>query len=158
MLTGSICVLCQGYNSRKEFIAAQGPLPVTVNEFWRMIWEKNVQTLVMLTRCNEQGRVSTHTHTHAHERVHMHTHLVCWKGNVKPAMLRLYAEYIVIYSNAPSLVEVVEALLAAFESLQTSLYGVKLVLNAPKMKCRNSTVAGSQSEKVSPFTSGGTSI
>ncbi|XP_034144076.1 receptor-type tyrosine-protein phosphatase eta isoform X3 [Esox lucius] len=46
-----------GYNSRKEFIAAQGPLPCTVNEFWRMIWEKNVQTLVMLTRCNEQGRV-----------------------------------------------------------------------------------------------------
>uniref|UniRef100_A0A3Q1AWF7 protein-tyrosine-phosphatase n=1 Tax=Amphiprion ocellaris TaxID=80972 RepID=A0A3Q1AWF7_AMPOC len=46
-----------GYLSRKEFIAAQGPLPTTVNEFWRMIWEKNVQTLVMLTRCNEQGRV-----------------------------------------------------------------------------------------------------
>ncbi|XP_017160574.1 receptor-type tyrosine-protein phosphatase eta isoform X6 [Poecilia reticulata] len=46
-----------GYLSRKEFIAAQGPLPATVNEFWRMIWEKNVQTLVMLTRCNEQGRV-----------------------------------------------------------------------------------------------------
>ncbi|KAE8296483.1 Receptor-type tyrosine-protein phosphatase eta [Larimichthys crocea] len=46
-----------GYNSRKEFIAAQGPLPVTVKDFWRMVWEKNVQTLVMLTRCNEQGRV-----------------------------------------------------------------------------------------------------
>nr|XP_046249269.1 receptor-type tyrosine-protein phosphatase beta-like isoform X6 [Scatophagus argus] len=46
-----------GYNSRKEFIAAQGPLPVTVSEFWRMVWEKNVQTLVMLTRCNEQGRI-----------------------------------------------------------------------------------------------------
>ena len=56
----------QGYNSRKEFIAAQGPLPTTVNEFWRMIWEKNVQTLVMLTRCNEQGRVSNNTHTHTH--------------------------------------------------------------------------------------------
>ncbi|XP_056596605.1 receptor-type tyrosine-protein phosphatase eta-like [Triplophysa dalaica] len=46
-----------GYNSRKEFIAAQGPLPVTVNEFWRMIWEKNVCTLVMLTKCKEQGRI-----------------------------------------------------------------------------------------------------
>ncbi|XP_043083338.1 receptor-type tyrosine-protein phosphatase eta-like isoform X21 [Puntigrus tetrazona] len=46
-----------GYNSRKEFIAAQGPLPVTVNEFWRMVWEKNVHTIVMLTRCNEMGRV-----------------------------------------------------------------------------------------------------
>ncbi|CAJ1057368.1 tenascin-X-like isoform X5 [Xyrichtys novacula] len=46
-----------GYNSRKEFIAAQGPLPHTVSHFWRMIWEKNVHTLVMLTRCNEQGRV-----------------------------------------------------------------------------------------------------
>ncbi|KAJ7997630.1 hypothetical protein DPEC_G00214120 [Dallia pectoralis] len=51
------CNYIPGYNSRKEFIAAQGPLPCTVNEFWRMIWEKNVQTLVMLTRCNEQGRV-----------------------------------------------------------------------------------------------------
>ncbi|KAM8861615.1 receptor-type tyrosine-protein phosphatase eta-like [Synchiropus picturatus] len=46
-----------GYLSRKEFIAAQGPLPGTVNEFWRMIWEKNVQTVVMLTRCIEQGKI-----------------------------------------------------------------------------------------------------
>uniref|UniRef100_A0A672QR74 protein-tyrosine-phosphatase n=1 Tax=Sinocyclocheilus grahami TaxID=75366 RepID=A0A672QR74_SINGR len=45
-----------GYNSRKEFIAAQGPLPTTVNEFWRMVWEKNVHTIVMLTKCNEMGR------------------------------------------------------------------------------------------------------
>lgn len=55
---GCYCIW-QGYNSRKEFIAAQGPLPATVKCFWRMIWEKNVQTLVMLTRCNEQGRVSS---------------------------------------------------------------------------------------------------
>ncbi|XDV18094.1 hypothetical protein PO909_023862 [Leuciscus waleckii] len=46
-----------GYTSKKEFIAAQGPLPCTVNDFWRLIWEKNVRTIVMLTKCNEQGRV-----------------------------------------------------------------------------------------------------
>ncbi|XP_067295076.1 receptor-type tyrosine-protein phosphatase eta isoform X2 [Pseudorasbora parva] len=46
-----------GYVSKKEFIAAQGPLPCTVNDFWRLIWEKNVHTIVMLTKCNEQGRI-----------------------------------------------------------------------------------------------------
>ncbi|XP_066439538.1 receptor-type tyrosine-protein phosphatase beta-like isoform X2 [Eleutherodactylus coqui] len=46
-----------GYNSSKEFIAAQGPLPKTVNDFWRMIWEKDVQVLIMLTKCAELGKV-----------------------------------------------------------------------------------------------------
>uniref|UniRef100_A0A8C4TJT6 protein-tyrosine-phosphatase n=1 Tax=Erpetoichthys calabaricus TaxID=27687 RepID=A0A8C4TJT6_ERPCA len=38
----------QGYNSKKEFIGTQGPLPSTVKDFWRMIWEQNVQTLVIM--------------------------------------------------------------------------------------------------------------
>ncbi|XP_061466168.1 receptor-type tyrosine-protein phosphatase eta [Rhineura floridana] len=44
------------YNSKKEFIAAQGPLPNTVQDFWRMIWEKKIYAVVMLTKCIEQGR------------------------------------------------------------------------------------------------------
>ncbi|KAJ7344390.1 hypothetical protein JRQ81_000340 [Phrynocephalus forsythii] len=45
-----------GYKSKEEFIAAQGPLPTTVEDFWRLIWEKNIYTVVMLTKCIEQGR------------------------------------------------------------------------------------------------------
>ncbi|XP_048372675.1 receptor-type tyrosine-protein phosphatase H [Sphaerodactylus townsendi] len=46
-----------GYQGEKEYIATQGPLPGTVYDFWHMIWEQRVTTLVMLTNCVENGRV-----------------------------------------------------------------------------------------------------
>ncbi|KAJ1179075.1 hypothetical protein NDU88_004311 [Pleurodeles waltl] len=46
-----------GYHSQKEFIAAQGPLPHTVPDFWRMIWEKQIYAIIMLTKCIELGKV-----------------------------------------------------------------------------------------------------
>ena len=33
------------------FIATQGPLPDTSPDFWRLVWEQNAHTIVMLTNC-----------------------------------------------------------------------------------------------------------
>ncbi|XP_051651836.1 receptor-type tyrosine-protein phosphatase beta isoform X3 [Manacus candei] len=46
-----------GNNFRREYIATQGPLPGTKDEFWKMAWEQNVHNIVMVTQCVEKGRV-----------------------------------------------------------------------------------------------------
>jgi protein-tyrosine phosphatase len=45
------------YKERKKFICAQGPTDVTVNDFWRMIWEYNLDLVVMLTNLEEYSKV-----------------------------------------------------------------------------------------------------
>ncbi|XP_062913828.1 phosphatidylinositol phosphatase PTPRQ isoform X1 [Mobula hypostoma] len=49
-----------GYLCPNEFIATQGPLPGTVADFWRMIWETRSKSIVMLTHCFEKGRIRCH--------------------------------------------------------------------------------------------------
>uniref|UniRef100_A0A8C1L7V3 Protein tyrosine phosphatase receptor type O n=1 Tax=Cyprinus carpio TaxID=7962 RepID=A0A8C1L7V3_CYPCA len=46
-----------GYNSPNEFIATQGPLPETRNDFWKMVLQQKSHIIVMLTQCNERRRV-----------------------------------------------------------------------------------------------------
>lgn len=53
----------QGYHSEQEYIATQGPLEQTVEDFWRMVWEQNTATIIMLTNLVELGKVTVHTCT-----------------------------------------------------------------------------------------------
>ena len=46
-----------GYRYRCAYIATQGPLAETVEDFWRMLWEHNSTIVVMLTKQREMGRV-----------------------------------------------------------------------------------------------------
>lgn len=47
----------QGGTSEHDFICTQAPLQCTMVDFWRMIWEKNVALIVMVTALREDGKV-----------------------------------------------------------------------------------------------------
>ncbi|XP_061093443.1 protein tyrosine phosphatase receptor type Ma isoform X12 [Conger conger] len=46
-----------GYHRPNHYIATQGPMQETVYDFWRMIWQENTATIVMVTNLVEVGRV-----------------------------------------------------------------------------------------------------
>ncbi|XP_066299501.1 receptor-type tyrosine-protein phosphatase S-like isoform X3 [Branchiostoma lanceolatum] len=57
-----------GYREKDAYIATQGPLPNTVNDFWRMVWEWKSCSIIMLTELEERG----------HEKCHKY-----WPGEVE---------------------------------------------------------------------------
>eukprot|EP00049_Salpingoeca_infusionum_P018830 m.358959 g.358959 ORF g.358959 m.358959 type:complete len:2697 (+) comp18357_c0_seq1:279-8369(+) len=41
----------------QAYIATQGPVPHTINDFWRLVWESNTKAVVMVTGIRERGVV-----------------------------------------------------------------------------------------------------
>uniref|UniRef100_A0A4W5JQG7 protein-tyrosine-phosphatase n=1 Tax=Hucho hucho TaxID=62062 RepID=A0A4W5JQG7_9TELE len=46
-----------GYHRPNHYISTQGPMQETVYDFWRMVWQENTATIVMVTNLVEVGRV-----------------------------------------------------------------------------------------------------
>ncbi|XP_051970984.1 receptor-type tyrosine-protein phosphatase mu-like isoform X11 [Xyrauchen texanus] len=46
-----------GYHRPNHYITTQGPMQETIYDFWRMIWQENTATIVMVTNLVEVGRV-----------------------------------------------------------------------------------------------------
>jgi len=48
----------QGYGGgARVYIATQGPMANTVNDFWAMVWQEKAPAIVMITKLAEQNRV-----------------------------------------------------------------------------------------------------
>lgn len=58
-----------GYNNQeKAYIFTQGPLPTTVRDFWRMVWQENISVIVMTTNIRESGMVKCHPYWPGEQR------------------------------------------------------------------------------------------
>lgn len=52
-----VVVLTQGYKEQRKFIVAQSPLPNTSRDFWKMVYERNCGSIVMLCGMTEDEEV-----------------------------------------------------------------------------------------------------
>ncbi|KAI0205459.1 hypothetical protein F4808DRAFT_233627 [Astrocystis sublimbata] len=57
----------QASRSHKRYIAAQGPLPATFEDFWSVVWDQDVRVLVMLTAEQEGGQLKCHPYWQGRE-------------------------------------------------------------------------------------------
>ncbi|XP_010568166.1 PREDICTED: receptor-type tyrosine-protein phosphatase T-like, partial [Haliaeetus leucocephalus] len=58
------------YRSPRFFIAAQGPLPGTVVDFWQMVWQEKTSIIVMLTGLVEQNKTKCEQYWPEQEQVY----------------------------------------------------------------------------------------
>ncbi|XP_049651196.1 receptor-type tyrosine-protein phosphatase kappa-like isoform X4 [Accipiter gentilis] len=58
------------YQSPRFFIAAQGPLPGTMVDFWQMVWQEKTSIIVMLTGLVEQNKTKCEQYWPEQEQVY----------------------------------------------------------------------------------------
>ncbi|KAI0484495.1 hypothetical protein GGR56DRAFT_662609 [Xylariaceae sp. FL0804] len=57
----------QASRSHKRYIASQGPLPATFEDFWSIVWDQDVRVIVMLTAEQEGGQLKCHPYWQGRE-------------------------------------------------------------------------------------------
>ena len=57
-LINTVCLLLEEFG-RICSIFLSAPLNHTIEDFWRMVWEQNVRTIIMLTNLIERGKVAS---------------------------------------------------------------------------------------------------
>ncbi|ESO10042.1 hypothetical protein HELRODRAFT_72730, partial [Helobdella robusta] len=55
-INASYVPVCHEENFHREFIACQSPMRSTLEDFWKLLWQQNVQIVVMLTNLFETGK------------------------------------------------------------------------------------------------------
>ncbi|KZP15257.1 hypothetical protein FIBSPDRAFT_935346 [Athelia psychrophila] len=82
----------QPLGTSRRYIATQGPLPATFDDFWTLCWEQNVHVIVMLTREVEGAQVKCGTYW---------TDTVGPEGETKFARGTLVLKLVSTTTNAP---------------------------------------------------------
>jgi protein tyrosine phosphatase len=68
----------RGYDGEaKSFIATQGPLPNTINDFWRMVFEQRSPCIVMITKLRERNKIKCEPYLPDHDGLFGNIHVTC---------------------------------------------------------------------------------
>ncbi|PVI04869.1 tyrosine-protein phosphatase non-receptor type 6 [Periconia macrospinosa] len=79
--------------SNKRYIATQGPLPATFNDFWKVVWQQDVRVIVMLTAEQEGGQLKAHNYWSNKQYDHLHLNeLGERKASLEPSKIHKHRE------------------------------------------------------------------